>query len=241
MDAECIRDPSLENELGTVDYSDCSSGISDSESDLSSSAGNFVALDAPGSLKRACGVGACEYDSSLKRRHKAAKLDERLDGLRAVLPEGDTLSKERPAIVLDAYHYITTLQRQVEDLMAELLDDSSSNSAHTRPEELFCEGQWSVSYHSGEPVVSVAKQNGLLEVSIVCANRPGLLVEIMEAIESAGLTIMYTRIACHNETVVEHLSLEMNEDTQEAEGEEERVKTMLLRAISQGPVDSHLQ
>jgi len=57
--------------------------------------------------------------------------------------------------------------------------------------------------------VNVAKRNGLLEVSIVCANRPGLLVEIMEAIESAGLTIMYTRIACHDEIVVEHLSIEV--------------------------------
>jgi len=92
MDAACIHDPSLENGLGAVYYSDCSSEVSDSESDLtSSSAGNFVALDVPGFLKRACGVGACGYDSSLGRRHKAAKLDERLDGLRAVLPEGDSL------------------------------------------------------------------------------------------------------------------------------------------------------
>jgi len=33
----------------------------------------------------------------------------------------------------------------------------------------------------------------------------------------------------------------MNEETQEAEGEEERVKAMVLHAICQGALGSHLQ
>lgn len=57
--------------------------------------------------------------------------------------------------------------------------------------------------------VDVARQDGLLEVRIVCANRPGLLVDVMEAVESRGFTIMQARIACHNEIVVEYLSLEV--------------------------------
>jgi len=61
--------------------------------------------------------------------------------------------------------------------------------------------------------MDVAKRNGLLEVTIVCGNRPGLLVDIMEAIECSGLTILHTRIACHNEILVEHFSLEVNESS----------------------------
>lgn len=56
----------------------------------------------------------------------------------------------------------------------------------------------------------MAKRNGLLEIRIVCANRPGILVDIMEAVESRGLAIMQNRIACHNEIVIEYLSLEVN-------------------------------
>lgn len=58
--------------------------------------------------------------------------------------------------------------------------------------------------------MDVAKRTDtLLEVRIACANRPGLLVDIMEAIESTGLAITHTRIACHNDCVVEYLSLEV--------------------------------
>jgi hypothetical protein len=57
--------------------------------------------------------------------------------------------------------------------------------------------------------VDVARGDGLLEVRIVCANRPGLLVDVMEAVEARGLTIVQVRIACRDEIVVEYLTLEV--------------------------------
>ena len=61
-------------------------------------------------------------------------------------------------MVLDAYHYIASLQRQVEDLNAELLEDASADAAQAI-EEQSCEGQWSLSCLSGlrqQPIVSWA-------------------------------------------------------------------------------------
>ncbi|KAG0601964.1 hypothetical protein M758_11G151300 [Ceratodon purpureus] len=236
-----------------------SEGLTESDSESEVIQNEFVALPracqrvgVPGFLKRTYGVDLAS-EASLERRCKSAKLDEQLDGLRAVLPDVASRSKERKNVVLDAYHYIASLQRQVEDLNAELREDASADAAQAI-EEQSCEGQWSLSCLSGlrqQPIVDVARQDGLLEVRIVCANRPGLLVDVMEAVESRGFTIMQARIACHNEIVVEYLSLE-NEDSeslltggdQKAESVEEedeevdRVKAMLVLAICQGEFDS---
>jgi len=57
--------------------------------------------------------------------------------------------------------------------------------------------------------VEVMKRDGVLEVRMVCANRPGLLVDLMEAVESHGLTVIDAKIACHSNIVFEYLSLEV--------------------------------
>jgi UTP:GlnB (protein PII) uridylyltransferase len=61
-----------------------------------------------------------------------------------------------------------------------------------------------------EQVEVMKRDPGGMEVRIVCANRPGLLVDVMEAVESRGLTITHARIACHgDDIVVKYLSLEV--------------------------------
>jgi hypothetical protein len=64
-------------------------------------------------------------------------------------------------VVLDAYHYIAALQREVEDLNAELLEDAAVAQARGDDDEqqqYCCEGQWNLlSCHSGlrqQPLVS---------------------------------------------------------------------------------------
>jgi len=53
------------------------------------------------------------------------------------------------------------------------------------------------------------RDHGVLEVRIVCANRLGLLVDVMEAVESRGLTVTHAKISCHSDVVFEYLSLEV--------------------------------
>ena len=62
----------LSDSEGAKDQSDCESEV--------------VRVCVPGFLKRTYGVDLAS-DASLERRRKSAKLDEQLDGLRAVLPD----------------------------------------------------------------------------------------------------------------------------------------------------------
>lgn len=55
-------------------------------------------------------------------------------------------SKERTSVVLDAYQYIATLQRQVDDLSAELLEEDVLSPAQTQDEE--CDQRDTVSSYS---------------------------------------------------------------------------------------------
>ncbi|XP_024358843.1 transcription factor SCREAM2 isoform X2 [Physcomitrium patens] len=233
----CIRDILLEPEEKEGVYSDAEWAMSDSESDEEPIA--LQRVDTPGFLKRTYGVLA--YDSSLERKHKYAKLDEQLDDLRAVLPNA-TKSKERTSVVLDAYQYIATLQRQVDDLSAELLEEDVLSPAQTQDEE--CDQRDTVSSYSSvhvQPLVEVVRRDGLLEVWIVCANRPSLLVDVMEAVESRGLAVTHARIACHNDIVFEYLRLENEHSAPNSKAEETKeedvkdfeasVKAMLVHAI----------
>lgn len=57
--------------------------------------------------------------------------------------------------------------------------------------------------------VEVTRKEGKLEVRIECVNRPGLLVDIMGALESSRLTVLQASIACHGDILFEALSLEV--------------------------------
>lgn len=189
-----------------------------------------------GFSKRTYGMNlAYEPTSSVERMLKCARLDEQLDGLRALLPHSARRTdRNDPCVVMDAYRYIVTLQQEVDDLSAELLECEEESCAHSETSDQ-------------QPLVEVMKRGpGGLEVRIVCANRPGLLVDVMEAVESRGLTITQARISCHSDDiVVKYLSLENEESasislsteggSEEADGEElDSVKTMLVDAICEG-------
>uniref|UniRef100_A0A7I4C831 ACT domain-containing protein n=1 Tax=Physcomitrium patens TaxID=3218 RepID=A0A7I4C831_PHYPA len=87
--------------------------------------------------------------------------------------------------------------------------------------------------------VEVVKRDGLLEVCIVCVNRPGLLVDVMSAVESRSFDVVQVRIACHDDIVVEYLSLESEDSLssysaeveKDITSEEDSVKTMFVHAI----------
>lgn len=176
-----------------------------------------LAMEGAGFVKRTYGVRS----SCLE--HSCAKLDQQLDGLRAVVPNSTSRRERSDSIVVDAYYYIATLQKQVEDLSSELLEDASL--ARTQDEEID---------ERSLPMVEVMKRDGVLEVRMVCANRPGLLVDVMEAVESRGLTVVDAKIASHSNIVFEYLSLESEEsvtDEGDEESELDSVKAMLVNAI----------
>ncbi|KAG0563859.1 hypothetical protein KC19_8G065300 [Ceratodon purpureus] len=209
---------------------------------------------APSFSKRTYGVNQVAYEStSMERMRKCAKLDEQLDGLRALLPHS-TRRRERndPSVVMDAYRYIVALQQEVEDLSAELLECEADSCDQ---ESTFKLHRSKISYQ--QPLVEVMKRDGVMEVRIVCPTRPGLLVDVMEAVEARGLTITQARIACYKDNNnFKYLSLEIEESaimalsteggSEEADSEEDldTVKAMLVDAICEGNlryIDSDLQ
>lgn len=194
-------------------------------------------------LKRAHDVGA--FESFEDRRRKSAKLDEQLECLQSVLPCSTKMSKERTSVVSDAYRYIGTLQRQLEELKAQVPEEAYSARTHPKDyesremlDQRNCSRQQCESLERC-PMVEVVKRDGLLEVCIVCVNRPGLLVDVMSAVESRSFDVVQVRIACHDDIVVEYLSLESEDSLssysaeveKDITSEEDSVKAMFVHAI----------
>lgn len=57
------------------------------------------------------------------------------------------------------------------------------------------------------------REEGKIEVHIACTNRPGLLVDIMSALESKRITVLHASIACRQNVLFEALSLEVRNAT----------------------------
>lgn len=53
------------------------------------------------------------------------------------------------------------------------------------------------------------REEGKMEVHIACINRPGLLVDIMGALDSRRITVLHARIACRQNVLFEALTLEV--------------------------------
>lgn len=60
----------------------------------------------------------------------------------------------------------------------------------------------------GKQVV-VKREEGKVEVHIACINRPGLLVDIMGALDSKRITVLHARIACRQNVLFEALTIEV--------------------------------
>lgn len=55
----------------------------------------------------------------------------------------------------------------------------------------------------------VKREEGKVEVHIACINRPGLLVDIMGALDSKRITVLHARIACRQNVLFEALTIEV--------------------------------
>lgn len=121
--------------------------------------------------------------------------------------------EEKASVLMDAYQYIMKLQKSVDELTTELVPLSTTSA---NPNGLlFQEAQDAQSTSSNSicllyqhPMVEVKREEGKIEVHIACTNRPGLLVDIMSALESKRITVLHASIACRQNVLFEALSLE---------------------------------
>lgn len=172
------------------------------------------AFEAPRSSKRTYGL-FLESDPVPERKLRP-KIDEQLELLRAVLPNSCT--EEKASILTGAYEYIEKLQRQVQELHYEL-DDSSV--VDFWEDEEFCEQSRPMDYSNAaesscsscgvcsQPTVEVVRIEEGLKIHIECCKVPGLLVEIMELLESCGLNVEQASIACQDHLVFDGIGCEV--------------------------------
>ncbi|KAG0577485.1 hypothetical protein KC19_5G159800 [Ceratodon purpureus] len=200
----------------------------------------------PRSGKRTYGV--LVEDLIAERRLKNAKLDEQLAFLRTILP-GTHEGEERASVLVDAYQYITRLQKCVEDLNTELVPLSAPVNFNAAtliegyPQETTAAQPTSadsICVLYKHPMVEVKREEGKIEVHIACMNRPGLLVDIMGALDSKRITVLHASIACRQDVLFEALSLEKETlvlhsgpEPLPMEAEDEAVRDIIVRAIRQ--------
>ncbi|XP_024356358.1 transcription factor SCREAM2 [Physcomitrium patens] len=180
----------------------------------------------PRSCKRTYGV-FLESEVVPERRLRG-RIHEQLELLGAVIPS--SCSGEKSSILADAYEYIEKLQRQVEELNYELdmesylgddlchcEDDCSCCEHNLSPSstERTAESNAGLESSSGsdcgcsQPTVEIVRTEEGLKIHIECDKRPGLLVEIMELLESRGLNVEQASIACVDQLVFDGISSEI--------------------------------
>lgn len=177
----------------------------------------FERTTAPRSSKRTYGL-FLESDPDPERKLRP-KIDEQLELLRAVLPNSCT--EEKASILTGAYEYIEKLQRQVQELQYELDSEHDSSVVDFWEDEEFCEQSRHVDYSNAaesscsscgvcsQPTVEVVRIEEGLKIHIECCKVPGLLVEIMELLESCGLNVEQASIACQDHLVFDGIGCEV--------------------------------
>lgn len=202
-------------------------------------------------LKRDHGMCGDSGAAVQPERRLRSRIQEQFALLRAVVPNLRT--DERASILTGAYEYIESLQRQEVELRCELGVESSScdeelsccedevscsscrEADETRAVDAGCPKLNSLSYGSDscgcslQPTsVEVVRTEAGLRIHIECGMRPGLLLAIMELLESSGLTVEEAIVECVERLVFDGIGLEDDEGI--SEGGETRVSAEFVGA-----------
>ncbi|KAG0600911.1 hypothetical protein M758_11G070300 [Ceratodon purpureus] len=184
--------------------------------------------------------GAADAAVVQPERRLRSRLHEQFALLRAAVPNLRT--DERASILTGAYEYIERLQRQEEELLCELGVESSCDeedlsccedevscsscrgaeerAVESRPGDcskfnsLSCGSDCGCS--SQPTSVEVVRTEAGFRIHIECGMRPGLLLAIMELLESSGLSVEEATVECEERLVFNGIGLEDDEGISEA-------------------------
>uniref|UniRef100_A0ACD6AEH0 Uncharacterized protein n=1 Tax=Avena sativa TaxID=4498 RepID=A0ACD6AEH0_AVESA len=188
----------------------------------------------------------------MAERRRRKKLNDRLYMLRSVVPK---ISKmDRASILGDAIEYLKELLQKINDLQNELEPSASTSSLPPTPtsfhpltptlptlpsrvkEELCPSALALPSPTAGQqPSVEVRlREGGVVNIHMLCARRPGLLLSAMKAIEALGLDVQQAVISCFNGFALDVFKAEQCNDGPGLQPEE--IKAVLLQSAGYHPV-----
>lgn len=205
--------------------------------------GGGVATEGKGKKK---GIPAKNLMAERRRRKK---LNDRLYMLRSVVPK---ISKmDRASILGDAIEYLRELLQKINDLQNELEPSPSTSSLPPTPtsfhpltptlptlpsrvKEELCPSALP-SPNGQQPSVEVRLREGrVVNIHMLCARKPGLLLSAMKAIEALGLDVQQAVISCFNGFALDVFKAEQCKDGPGLQPEE--IKAVLLQSAGYHPV-----
>lgn len=180
--------------------------------------------------KRTCGVFV--DSEAVPSRRLRSRIDWQFDVLMTIAP--NLCTDVKASILTCANEYIEKLLRQVQELQYDLVYESSfeSNFSCCEDDQSSCECDTSlhcteeravdsnVSLESiclsncdcSQPTVEVVRTEQGLNIHIECVKRPGLLVDIMELLESSGLNVEQASIICQEHLIFDGLGSEVEDN-----------------------------
>ncbi|CAM0947383.1 unnamed protein product [Alopecurus aequalis] len=184
----------------------------------------------------------------MAERRRRKKLNDRLYMLRSVVPK---ISKmDRASILGDAIEYLKELLQKINDLQNELEPSPSTSSLPPTPtsfhpltptlptlpsrvKEELCPSALP-SPTGQQPSVEVRLREGrVVNIHMLCARRPGLLLSAMQAIEALGLDVQQAVISCFNSFALDVFKAEQCKDGPGLQPEE--IKAVLLQSAGYHP------
>uniref|UniRef100_A0A7N1A5S9 BHLH domain-containing protein n=1 Tax=Kalanchoe fedtschenkoi TaxID=63787 RepID=A0A7N1A5S9_KALFE len=199
-------------------------GRSDSISDCSD---QLDEDDADAIYRKKSGKGP-QSKNLIAERKRRKKLNERLYKLRSLVPKISKL--DRASILGDAIDFLKELQKQKKDLEDELQQQQSDDEYHHEDTNPFLgQTEDTMDQDQLEAQVEVSKIDGgdALFIKLLCENKPGSFVGVLEALDHLGLEVTNVNINTH-ETFVSNVLLVQGKEGSCVMVEADSVKDSLL-------------
>ncbi|XP_024358924.1 transcription factor ICE1 [Physcomitrium patens] len=205
----------------------------------------------PRSSKRTYGVFV--NSEAVPERWQRRRIHGQFELLRAATPNSCT--DDKTSILADSHEYIERLQRQIQELQCELdasscfeddlsccEDDASSceddsspwftNEKRTVDSNPAPKSYSALSGICSQPMVEVGRNEKGLKIYVECNNTSGLLVDILNLLESSGMNVEQARISCQEVLFLECLGLKGETGDENDEAHSECVSRLIAEEVA---------